>query len=67
MTRWKPVGYRYPKNQEDWDEEFENYKVHLYMKSEVDQKYPEYLIANKGMTLEEFKKIFFVEYFHRYK
>jgi len=36
MTRWKPVGYRYPKNQEDWDEEFENYKVHLYMKSEVD-------------------------------
>eukprot|EP01016_Furgasonia_blochmanni_P003591 TRINITY_DN1140_c0_g1_i3.p1 TRINITY_DN1140_c0_g1~~TRINITY_DN1140_c0_g1_i3.p1 ORF type:complete len:476 (+),score=60.82 TRINITY_DN1140_c0_g1_i3:64-1491(+) len=54
MTKWKPIGYRYPRNIEQWEEEFENYK-----------KYPEYQLANKGMTLEQFKPIFFVEFFHR--
>lgn len=54
MTKWKPIGYRYPPNEDVWNEEFENYK-----------KYPEYQIANKGMTLSEFKFIFFWEYFHR--
>jgi len=30
MTKWKPIGYRYPKNVEQWEEEFENYKVFFY-------------------------------------
>jgi len=54
MTKWKPIGYRYPKNVEQWEEEFENYK-----------KYPEYQLANKDITLHDFKYIFLVEYSHR--
>ena len=27
MVKWKPLFYRYPQSQEEWDEEFENYKV----------------------------------------
>lgn len=29
MTRWKPIGYKYPVTPEDWEEEFEEYKVYL--------------------------------------
>ena len=27
MTKWKPIAYKYPSNPEEWDREFENYKV----------------------------------------
>jgi len=27
MTKWKPIAYKYPRTQEEWDMEFENYKV----------------------------------------
>jgi len=27
MTKWKPIAYKYPSNQQEWDREFENYKV----------------------------------------
>ena len=54
MTKWKPIGYRYPRNQEDWDYEFNEYK-----------KYPEYQLATEDVTLQKFKRIFFIEYFHR--
>lgn len=27
MTKWKPIAYKYPSTQEEWNEEFENYKV----------------------------------------
>jgi len=54
MTKWKPIAYKYPRNQEQWEEEFENYK-----------KYPEYLLANKDMDVHAFKSIFLVEYAHR--
>ena len=52
MTKWKPIGYKYPENIEEWNFEFDSYK-----------KTPEYEV-NIDMTLKEFKKIFFVEYFH---
>jgi heme a synthase len=27
MTKWKPQGYKYPSSPEEWNDEFENYKV----------------------------------------
>ncbi|EFA78165.1 cytochrome c oxidase assembly protein [Heterostelium album PN500] len=55
MVEWKPiVGAIPPLSQEEWEEEFNRYK-----------QYPEYQKLNKGMTVEEFKKIFFWEYSHR--
>ena len=55
MVEWRPLwGFLPPISQFEWNRVFE-----LYMKS------PEYIFKNKGMSLEEFKKIFFWEYFHR--
>lgn len=54
MVKWKPIGYRFPRTPEQWEEEFENYK-----------KYPEYQLVNKGISVDYFKFIFLVEYSHR--
>ena len=55
MVEWRPLwGFLPPISQFEWNRVFE-----LYMKS------PEYIFKNKGMSLEEFKEIFFWEYFHR--
>ena len=55
MVEWRPLwGFLPPISQFEWNRVFE-----LYMKS------PEYIFKNKGMSLEEFKGIFFWEYFHR--
>ena len=55
MVEWRPLwGFLPPISQFEWYRVFE-----LYMKS------PEYIFKNKGMSLEEFKEIFFWEYFHR--
>lgn len=27
MTKWKPIGYKYPRDLKEWEEEFDNYKV----------------------------------------
>ncbi len=55
MVEWKPlVGAIPPLSQADWEEVFLRY-----------QATPEYLHVNKGMALEEFKGIFWWEYFHR--
>ena len=55
MVEWRPLwGFLPPISQLEWNRVFE-----LYMKS------PEYIFKNKGMSLEEFKEIFFWEYFHR--
>lgn len=27
MVKWKPIGYKYPGNDKEWEEEFEAYKV----------------------------------------
>ena len=55
MVEWRPLwGFLPPISQFEWNRVFE-----LYMKS------PEYIFKNKGMSLKEFKEIFFWEYFHR--
>ncbi|MFK7907951.1 MAG: COX15/CtaA family protein [Chitinophagales bacterium] len=55
MTDWKVVtGSIPPMSQEAWDIEFKNY-----------QESPEYKEINEGMSLTEFKSIFFWEWLHR--
>ena len=55
ITEWKPIhGVIPPLNQVEWLEEFEKY-----------QKIPQYEQVNKGMTLDEFKGIFWWEWAHR--
>lgn len=54
MVTWKLLGEKMPVSNSQWIEEFEKYK-----------QYPEYKIMNKEMTLEEFKKIWWMEYAHR--
>jgi len=55
MTEWQPlVGAIPPLNDNQWSEVFEKY-----------QQTPEYLKINRGMNIEEFKSIFWWEYFHR--
>ncbi|WP_138379912.1 COX15/CtaA family protein [Luteithermobacter gelatinilyticus] len=55
MVKWHPIhGVIPPLNESQWMEEFEAYKA-----------YPEYQKVNRGMSLGEFKAIFFWEYGHR--
>ncbi|CAM6104709.1 unnamed protein product [Calypogeia fissa] len=54
MTQWKFAGGLPPMSREEWDVEFAKY-----------QKSPEYKRVNKGMDLEQFKSIYWMEYAHR--
>lgn len=55
MVEWRPItGWLPPFHPQDWQQLFESY-----------QHSPEYLKINKGMTLEQFKNIFWLEYIHR--
>ncbi|PLW76699.1 COX15/CtaA family protein [Cohaesibacter celericrescens] len=55
ITEWKPIhGAIPPLNVTEWTEEFEKYK-----------QIPEYTQVNKGMSLDEFKMIFWWEWGHR--
>ncbi len=55
ITEWRPVtGAIPPYTAEMWQEEFEKYR-------EIDQ----YQIVNRGMTLDEFKVIYWWEWGHR--
>lgn len=55
ITEWKPVsGVMPPITEADWLAEFEKYK-----------KIPEYQQINKGMSLADFKTIYFWEWIHR--
>ncbi|MGN6552039.1 MAG: COX15/CtaA family protein [Pararhizobium sp.] len=55
ITQWNPIhGVIPPLNHAQWQEEFDLYK-----------KIPEYQQLNKGMTLPEFKGIFWWEWSHR--
>ncbi|MBK7421847.1 MAG: COX15/CtaA family protein [Propionivibrio sp.] len=55
IVEWQPiVGVVPPLNQAEWNETFEKYK-----------KTPEYQKVNHQMALDEFKGIFFWEYWHR--
>ena len=55
MVRWEPIsGAIPPLDDADWQAEFDHYRAT-----------PQYQINNSGMTLEDFKNIFFWEYVHR--
>lgn len=56
MVKWHPHRVGLPKNQEEWEKEFEEYKG-----------FPEYYLINKqkGMDVEGFKQIYFIEWAHR--
>ena len=55
ITEWKPIhGAIPPLSASEWAEEFEKYK-----------QIPEYEQVNKGMSLEDFKFIFWWEWGHR--
>jgi len=55
ITEWKPIsGALPPLTQAQWEEAFRGY-----------QQIPQYQQLNSGMTLAEFKDIFFWEYVHR--
>ena len=55
ITKWEIFkGFLPPLNQEQWNKYFLEYK-----------SIPQYILLNSDMTLEEFKFIFFWEYFHR--
>ena len=55
ITKWELFkGILPPLNQEQWDKYFLEYKA-----------IPQYVYLNSNMSLQEFKFIFFWEYFHR--
>ncbi|MGY8985889.1 MAG: COX15/CtaA family protein [Sphingomonadales bacterium] len=55
MVNWQPISGIFPPfSQEAWFLEFEAYK-----------QYPEYIKVNIGMSLDDFKSIFWWEYYHR--
>jgi cytochrome c oxidase assembly protein subunit 15 len=56
IVEWNPVsGTMPPIGQQAWEQEFAKYQLT-----------PEYLKVNTGMTLEEYKFIFYMEWFHRF-
>ena len=55
MVDWRPImGVVPPLSTADWAYLFDQYKL-----------FPEYRLVNQGMSLEEFKQIFWFEYLHR--
>ncbi|KAF2260663.1 electron transfer protein 1, mitochondrial precursor [Lojkania enalia] len=55
ITEWRPVtGSLWPANQEAWESEFTKYKAS-----------PEFAQLNSHMDLDDFKKIYFMEWAHR--
>jgi cytochrome c oxidase assembly protein subunit 15 len=55
IVEWKPItGIIPPLDNMSWNNEFNKYK-----------KSPEYKEINVGMSIEEFKNIFWIEYIHR--
>jgi cytochrome c oxidase assembly protein subunit 15 len=55
IVEWQPImGSIPPLNESEWEAAFELYK-----------QYPEYEQVNRGMSLTDFKFIFFWEYLHR--
>ncbi|ABS64534.1 cytochrome oxidase assembly [Parvibaculum lavamentivorans DS-1] len=56
ITEWKPVtGALPPMTEEHWQEEFDLYR-----------QIPQYQLVNKGMSLDEFKTIYWWEWSHRF-
>ena len=56
ITEWLPItGVIYPLSEIQWQVEFSKY-----------QKIDEFMLVNSAMTLNEFKVIYFWEWFHRF-
>ena len=56
IVEWKPIsGILPPLSEAEWQADFEAYK-----------QIPQYQFVNRGMSLSEFKFIFFWEWFHRF-
>ena len=56
ITEWKPIhGVIPPMSEADWQEELQLYR-----------QIPEYQLVNKGMSLDEFKRIYWWEWAHRF-
>lgn len=55
ITDWSVMGSLPPMSEESWMQHFEKY-----------QQSPEYKFKNFGMSLDEFKSIFWWEYIHRF-
>jgi cytochrome c oxidase assembly protein subunit 15 len=54
MVEWQPHEVLPPSNDAEWQAAFADYK-----------QYPEYQRINRGMSLDEFKEIYYPEFFHR--
>lgn len=54
MVDWSLLHFRAPKTDAEWQAYFEKY-----------QQFPEYQLNNRGMTVEEFKRIYWFEHAHR--
>jgi cytochrome c oxidase assembly protein subunit 15 len=55
IVEWKPLtGWLPPLTAEQWEAAFADY-----------QRFPEYREINAGMSLDDFRTIFLIEYFHR--
>ena len=57
MTDWKFAGRRAPRKAEEWEVEFDKYKASPQWK---------YQVVHSGMTLNEFKFIWYMEWGHRH-
>ncbi|HMB23291.1 MAG TPA: COX15/CtaA family protein, partial [Anaerolineales bacterium] len=56
ITEWNPIsGTVPPLGEQAWLEEFDKY-----------QQTPEFKLINSNMTLEEYRYIFYIEWFHRF-
>lgn len=55
IVEWRVIGGTLPPlNEAQWQEAFDQYR-----------QFPEYQLTRKGMSMDEFKFIFFMEWFHR--
>lgn len=54
MVDWKLLGRKLPSSDEEWNAEFDKYK-----------QYPEYQLKHYNISLQEYKFIYFMEWFHR--
>ncbi|KAJ2785665.1 Cytochrome c oxidase assembly protein cox15 [Coemansia javaensis] len=55
IVEWKPItGAQLPTSEDEWEEEFAKYK-----------QFPEYQKVHIGIELDDFKRIYFMEWFHR--
>ncbi len=54
MVDWKLLGRKLPSSDEEWNAEFDKYK-----------QFPEYQLKHYNISLQEYKFIYFMEWFHR--